>query len=520
VGKIKTKATRNRYRKRALSLFIVLNVVLVLFVISFVVRKPTQLPINAAPNNTISFDIPSASHVSSFTNLEVFPWVAVDSNNVSHVVFLNETATNLYQLVYTNNAGGGFGTPTILADVQNIGEDSRPIIVFANGSLHMVYTVARKQVFYRRGNINGIWDAPILVNSAVGSAFNGSLVVDPGGTVHLVYIDDRCGSFNVFYKTLSGGVLSPEATPLADCIFRSKVRLAYANGTLHMVFRQVNDIYYTRLTPGGWTPGVNVSNSPATVSFNPNITTNGTALYVAWAEPTNGGGDIFFRYSPDGGQNWAGQLAVSGGPSFAQYPSLAWVPSVNRGYIVWSDTMSGAGGKTDIMFHEFDPAPTNFGNPIALTCMTDGSEWPTISVGGSKAAVVWQDRFGAGGAYYIYHVNGQIGSGQVTSGCVSTPLGGPTAGAPTNTPVPPPPTATPTPRPIPPTAIPTIGPTLTPTIGVPPTLAPGYFDDTATADISETPYIEPQPVHYDTTQIWIIIALVGGMVLVFAHGMF
>jgi hypothetical protein len=354
-----------------------------------------------------------------------------------------------------------------------------------------------------------VWGPAVTVVAAgANKVYNGGLAVEPGGTVDLVYIDNQCGQYNVYLKQYTGGVMGAALPAMNECVGKNRARVVYAGGRVHVVFRRDLDIYYTSFAAGGWSTAVNISNSPATQSYNPDIATNGSAIFISWGENQNNH-DVLLRYSPDSGQSWSGEMSVSGSaPVFADMATLTWVPAVNRGYIVWSDASNGVGGKNDIYFHEFEATPASFTNPVKVSCIDADSNWPVIAAGPGKAEIVWQDR-SVGNQLYLFHLAGQVGNGQVTISCG--------AAAPVSTPVPAiPPGATVTPFPTTPLATPTKGPTPTlsfPTLGAP-------IDTTAPRPTDVSYVSDPKPVQYDASTPWILFILVGGIVLVFGHGIF
>lgn len=476
------------------------------------INTPHSTVTEAAVNNTVRFNTAAVGRVSALPNPESFTWVAVDSSNVSHIVYLYRITPegNTYQLMYTRSSGAAFTSPVVLDSLGTVGDDSRPIIVFANGSLHLTYTINEKQVIYRQGNISGAWGPPVVVHTTATTTYGGGLAVEPGGAVHFVYLDKGCGTYEVFHKRYAGGVLSAASIPVNDCVYKNRPRAVYAGNALHVIFRRDQEIYYTRLQGGGWTPGTNISNSPATTSHNPAIGANGTSVFVAWGEGVNGH-DVQFRYSPNNGQTWSGQIlpVSTTSPVFAQHPNIVWVPSVNRGYIVWADATTGIGGTPDIIMHEFEAAPVNFNNPVQLTCLAGDSTWPVIAAGPSRAEIVWQDK-SIGNQLKIFHVSGQIGAGQITTGC------GVAASPAATIPVP---TATPTTPPPPPTAIPTTVPANSPTPTVTPFPPPliTYYPPTLTPLPTDIPV---RNTVYNVNQSWILLALVGMLVFIIGRTLF
>ena len=68
---------------------------------------------------------------------------------------------------------------------------------------------------------------------------------------------------------------------------------------------------------------IDLSNNPASLSYEPQITTVGENVYVVWEddEGNSGNTDIFFVRSTDGGKSFSSKINLSNDPSGSRQPS-------------------------------------------------------------------------------------------------------------------------------------------------------------------------------------------------------
>jgi hypothetical protein len=143
-------------------------------------------------------------------------------------------------------------------------------------------------------------------------------------------------------------------TKIHDVAQGRKPRIAGDKHGLYVVFEErplgakYQDIFYVTSSDGGltWTSPVNISNTAA-ISTHPDIAVEKTgAIDVIWcgADGNQGGTDIFFTRSSDGGKTWAQPIDISNTPGISTEPALATSPD-NSIHVVWTDTSKGEKNK-------------------------------------------------------------------------------------------------------------------------------------------------------------------------------
>ena len=172
-------------------------------------------------------------------------------------------------------------------------------------------------------------------------------------------------------------------------------------------------VYFDRSTDGGLTwlsSDVRVDANNNGACFNPEIAVSGGNVYVVWQDDRNGRDDVYFNGSTDGGVTWpALDVRLDSAP-----PGLtnSWFPQVrgagSKVYVTWSDFRSGS---PDIYFNgSADGGATWRPSDLRLDSGMAGlasSERPQIAADGDNVHVVWyDDRGGDRDIYYNHSTTG------------------------------------------------------------------------------------------------------------------
>jgi hypothetical protein len=182
-----------------------------------------------------------------------------------------------------------------------------------------------------------------------------------GNNVHAVWENplDQLGTGipDILYRRSTDGgaswIPNPATTPPVNLsntpgVTSKSAAVAVTGSTVHVVwvetFSSNDEIVYIRSSDGGatWTSPVNISNTPAK-SAKPAIAVAGSRVFVAWEDDQTGAGDIYYRFSADGGVTWqpnpssASPQNLSNNPGRSSEPSLAVDPANGVVHIVWFD---------------------------------------------------------------------------------------------------------------------------------------------------------------------------------------
>jgi hypothetical protein len=345
-----------------------------------------------------------------------YPWSAVDSAGVTHVIYM----TFKGEIMYTNRSGPSFNKAGKRLDSGSSTPPAEPFAAIAigvNNTIHVLFTRFNvdNQLYYRQSGDGGLnWSPRQHISSGAFKAATPHLVVDPTNNAHIVWIDDRCGpsKYNVYYRVRrADGSLSRIEAPLSKCdSLQKRPSITYADDKPHVVFTTDGnrDITYRRRDDDGGWRGQGISESGNINSQSASIASDGgTNLFVAWDENV-GGHDIFFRASFDGGFSWSSnKINMSGSGELSRYPNVSWSPSAKRAIIVWEDAHGSRDKNTEIWERQFDPVSKETTFADQITHFNKRSQWPTVGSGGPKADIVWLDE--AVGEFQVWSLEGDAG---------------------------------------------------------------------------------------------------------------
>ncbi|MFL5801745.1 MAG: sialidase family protein [Roseiflexaceae bacterium] len=397
-----------------------------LLVVALAVPTSAAPPAQTIPGGSVNWS--ATPQIITSATRHNFPWVTVDSNDKTHVVFITGVPNVSWDIRYINNVSGAFNDPGVLIDtiMSSPAIPSAIIIAGPGGVLHLLYTRTKTddQLYYRQSINNGAtWSARQMISTG-GKSAAPNMAIDPAGNAHIVWINNQCGTnYNVFYRErLANGSLSGISKPKDDCnTYQNRPAITFANGKPQIVFQHgsspVGELYYAHLEGSQWV-SQNITNSSFN-SQNPAFASDGgNNLFVAWDENVNNNNhEIFFKASFDGGATWSADNRLTNNVGISTYPYVGWSTTSHRAYIVWHDENSAVGASEEIWLREFDPASKVTSSAFQVSNNTGASTLPKVGFGPSRADVVWQDNTTS--SYQIYDLSGQI-IGGVGSGCTGT----------------------------------------------------------------------------------------------------
>jgi hypothetical protein len=373
-----------------------LALVALLLLTTFLTITPTQgaPPAPSALDSSINWvDKPA---VLSNTGDVGYPWAAVDSNNITHAVYMTDNGNIWYVNTATRISirldQGGATAP---------GWPFAAIAVGPGGVIHVVYLLFNKdnQIYYQRSNDGGrTWVARSREQISGGSkAASPHIAVDSSNNAHIVWIDTGCdGQYNVRYRLrLNSGIKSGIESVKRECgTYQTRPQVTVIGTTPHVVFQRGDEIYYRQRSVNGVWTGDNLSKSNRVFSGNASIASDGISkLFVTWDEGVNNH-DIKFSTSFDGGLNWSNTVSYASTDDIATNPHVAWSDTSKRAYVVWQDDNASDDGKSEIWEREFDPKTLDTTFADRVSHFNGRSQWPTIGVGPGLVDIVWMDEEG------------------------------------------------------------------------------------------------------------------------------
>ncbi len=160
----------------------------------------------------------------------------------------------------------------------------------------------------------------------------------------------------------------------------------------------IEDVYFNRSLDGGrtWMPADLQLDSGVAYSAGPRIACSGSGVYVVWGDYRDGGSDVYFNRSLDGGETWLASdvridSSTPAGATWSPDPRIAAVgPHV---YVCWGETETSAPTSNQtIRFRRTTDRGTTWDPEIRLDLGTScpHSIFPEIAASGTGVYVLWR----------------------------------------------------------------------------------------------------------------------------------
>jgi hypothetical protein len=233
-------------------------------------------------------------------------------------------------------------------------------------------------------------------------------IASAGSNVYVVWFDERHGSYDYdiyFNYSLNGGAtwqasdirLNKGVPPGTGYLVNPQISCSGNN--VYVVWNDgLNDeIYFNSSADGGETWQATEiqldTGFPQGISYRPHISSCGSNVYVVWGDERNGGRDIYFNYSADGGITWQPtdirlDLGDPPGANWSFQPDVSCVG--NNVYVVWGDMRNGG---EDIYF--------NYSTNAGATWQASDIRLDTGDLPGAHQS--WSYRINSSGSY-VYSV--------------------------------------------------------------------------------------------------------------------
>ncbi len=285
--------------------------------------------------------------------------------------------------------------------------------IFSNGdTIHIVWEEDRDanyEIYYKRSLNNGTtWENDFRLTNDPNLSIEPCISVS-GSKVHVVWVDTRNGNWEIYYKNSpnSGASWSIDKR-LTDNPSYSYSPCVFASGSyVHVVWVDERDgnreIYYKRSNDGGntWGNDFRLTNNPNN-STNPSLWVSGSNVHVVWQEDRDNNWEIYYKKSIDNGSTWSSDIRLTNNPQSSLYPSIS--VSGSNIHIVWVDNRDG---NNEIYYKRSNDNGNTWSNDIRLTDNPQESFYPSIFVSGANIHVVWTDyRDGNREIYYKRSIDG------------------------------------------------------------------------------------------------------------------
>ena len=302
-------------------------------------------------DNNVNGHFGNALTLFSSSNLLLYSAnIAIDPSNTIHICWLEMTASLATNLYYTKKQGNSFSTPT---SISTTGTDlfiDVSLTVDSNGKAYMALTginlFLRRYGIYNTTNQAGAFPIPTTLYPPTTYPYNTSaIIIDSSFRVHVFWADNSTGNFDIFYKNNTGGRFagSPERISTHRDRDSSPAVAIDSGGTLHLTWMAENngyyDIMYVNNSGGRFHTPINVTQTPYSQEVDPRIAvdtgTNPDSIYLVWAQ------NVLNQLHPFIADNRKGQFCLPRpiyDPSIntTYYVDLAVHPFEGLSYIVWN----------------------------------------------------------------------------------------------------------------------------------------------------------------------------------------
>jgi Secretion system C-terminal sorting domain/BNR repeat-like domain len=224
-----------------------------------------------------------------------------------------------------------------------------------------------------------------------------------GDTVHVIWMDDRTGFYEIYYKrSTDGGVnWGPDTRVTYAAVDAEYPTISVSGSTVHIVWEDYRsghaELYYKRSTDQGttWDSEQRLTYANIDAEY-PSVAVAGSVVHVVWNDDRNGpDANIYYKRSTDGGVNWEADIRLTTDMAGSYYPCVS--VSGSFVHVVWGDYRNG----DQIYYKRSTDAGTTWDADKQLSSGSVGSYDPALSVSGSVVHTVWCDL--RDGNYEIYY---------------------------------------------------------------------------------------------------------------------
>ncbi len=334
------------------------------------------------------------------------PWLIKDGVGRIHFVRLEYNQAGTVSGITVSNTTDGFvwGSTNYMDDTPNFA-DKETVWADPAGNLYMAYnsnTMVNDMRFRKSADGGATWTPRVRVPDSIGNVIGAYIVRDSAGRIFVSWADYNVGNImidsspdggstwgsDVRVNDVPGTIL--DTLPTNWNISMPAVALdstdnLYVIWTDYRLSNSYGDIYASSSMDHGatWSPAVKVNDDagPAGQRMADIAMDAHGVLHAAWYDHRNGGYDVYYSNSSDGGQTWSANLRVSTVTTSrfyerpGDYIAIRTNPVDDNVYVVWTD---GRGTDFDIFFAALrGPTATQWitTNPPGLEILIDGVQY-------------------------------------------------------------------------------------------------------------------------------------------------
>jgi len=314
-------------------------------------------------STTVGDDFEDDKPITDESSNEFYPSIAVDKNDILHVVY------------YTNKHGNN-----------------------------------NREIYYlRSSNAGENWDAPVRLTNANGDSRTPDIAVGPDNTLHVVWFDERSSGTGIYYKhSTDGGDNWSTDLKIADNTYYNDYPppaiAVGGDGVIHVVWEYWDvqgyylygiDIRYSRSENNGASFSSYVNLTPSSGGFDYAVRIAADLdgnPYVVYHHDNGSSYDIHCRYSTNGGGSFLTKNLTSSAGATSARPDIFVNPD---GFIdvVYKNNFGG----TNNVYHTYSETGINgFNDPVQISfggSVDTKDEWPRVIRGPERNIYAfWADK--------------------------------------------------------------------------------------------------------------------------------
>jgi hypothetical protein len=282
--------------------------------------------------------------------------LAVDSSGSLHLIWIERLGDwpGNEEIFYRKSTDGGATWTPAKRLTWTPGDSDRPdIAACSSGDVHLTwqdYSAGSWEINYKKSTDGGVnWTSSQRLSWTSGGSWNPAIALDSVGNPHVVWDNDAVGKGEIYFKKSSDG----------GATWTASKRLTWTSGYsafpniaidpsvyLHVVWMDDTpgnyEIYDKRSTNGGavWMAGQRLTSNSGTSVGQRIVADSSGGLHVVWSDNTPGNEEIYYRMSADGGVTWTTSQRLSLNSGESDSPRIA-VDSSGNVHVVWCDDTPG-----------------------------------------------------------------------------------------------------------------------------------------------------------------------------------
>lgn len=326
-------------------------------------------------------------------------WCIAAKENVVHITW-GDIRDGDREIYYKRSTDGGTTWGADIRLTNTISYSEGPSIAVSDSHVHVVwqdYRDGNYEIYSKHSTDGGItWGNDIRQTKNINTSLS-PCIASSGLLVHIVWHDERDYNYpyksEIYYKrSTDGGLTWGEDIRLTFSVSYSAYSSIVVSGSLmHLVWMDNRDglgeIYYKRSTDSGinWGADTRLTNEYYD-SWSPSIAASGKLVHIVWSDSRNGYDEIYYKRSTDDGITWGADNRLTNAPFNSNSPSVA--VSDKLVHVAWDDWRDN---DREIYYKRSTNGGITWGVDTRLTNAIYNSERPSIAVSGSHVNVVWTD---------------------------------------------------------------------------------------------------------------------------------